>query len=100
MARNPHAFVNRISAAAGGRKEYSAGAANVLLMLATLLVVGCRSGCDAAAYNEIISMPEILAFDPAFDLLQQAVIEQVVETGESQARPHWCYNPAAAAAAA
>ncbi len=68
-------------------------------MLATLLVVGCRSGCDAVAYNEIISMPEILAFDPAFDLLQQAVIEQVVETGESQARPSWCYNPAAAAAA-
>ncbi|KAH9560587.1 hypothetical protein CY35_06G113200 [Sphagnum magellanicum] len=84
MAGNPHAFVNRISAAAGGRKEYSAGAANVLLMLTTLLVVGCRSGCDAAAYNEIISMPEILAFDPAFDLLQQTVIEQVVETGESQ----------------
>ncbi|KAH8960044.1 hypothetical protein BDL97_06G109500 [Sphagnum fallax] len=84
MARNPHAFVHRISAAAGGRKEYSAGAANVLLMLATLLVVGCRSGCDAAAYNEDIRMPEILAFDPAFDLLQQAVIEQVVETGESQ----------------
>jgi hypothetical protein len=43
-------------------------------------------------------MPEILAFDPAFDLLQQAVIEQVVETGESQARLYWCYNPAAAAA--
>jgi hypothetical protein len=43
-------------------------------------------------------MPEILAFDPAFDLLQQAVIEQVVEIGESQASPYWCYNPAAAAA--
>jgi len=98
MARNPHAFVHRIPAAAGGRKEYSAGAANVLVMLATLLVVGCRSGCDAAAYNEIIGMPEILAFDPTFDLQQQAVFEQVVETGESQARPYWCCNPAAAAA--
>jgi hypothetical protein len=88
MARNLHAFVNRISADAGGRKEYGAGAAKVLLMLVTILVVGCHSGCDAAAYNEIISRPEILAFDPAFDLLHRAVIGQEVETGESQARPY------------
>jgi len=92
MARNLHAFVNRISAAHGGRKlEYSGVAAKLqllVLQLVTLLVVGCGSGCDAAPHK--ISLSEV-QFDGGFALLRRAAMEQVVPTGESQARPYNCY---------
>jgi hypothetical protein len=84
--------VNRISAAHGGRKlEYSGVAAKLqllVLQLVTLLVVGCGSGCDAAPHK--ISMSEV-QFDGGFALLRRAAMEQVVPTGESQARPYNCY---------
>jgi hypothetical protein len=89
MAWNLHAFVNRISAAHGGRNlEYGGVAAKLqllILRLVTLLIVGCGSGCDAAAHE--ISMPEV-QFDGGFALLRRAAMEQVVQTGESQARPY------------
>jgi hypothetical protein len=85
MAWNLHAFVNRISAAHGGRNlEYGGVAAKLqllILQLVTLLIVGCGSGCDAAAHE--ISMPEV-QFDGGFALLRRAAMEQVVQTGESQ----------------
>ncbi len=48
MARNLHG------------KDGAAVALKLFLMLVTLLVVGCRSGCDAAA-NESSMAPEVVS---------------------------------------
>jgi hypothetical protein len=73
-------------------KDGAAVALKLFLMLVTLLVVGCRFGCDAAA-NDSSMAPEVVS-DRGFALLQRPAMEKVAESGD-QVRPIICcyYNP-------